>query len=203
MTAPSHDNRPFAGRIHLARHGKPNLSRRPWITRHGYRAWWAEYGKVDLRADQSPPDRLQDLANEAALVIASPIPRALRTAEMLVPKEAIEVDKLFEEAPLPAPFILPYLRTPAPIWAFLSRVSWLLGYTDGGESRYEAERRAHQAADRLIQLAADLRGDILLCGHGWFNYMTGKELKRRGWRVTEGGGSGYWDHTSYVAPDLN
>jgi len=86
------------------------------------------------------------------------------------------------------------------VWGITARFTWWLGYAGGGESRYEAELRAREAADRLIELAAEGDGDGLLCGHGWFNHMMARELKRRGWIKIKGGGERLWGHNTFASP---
>lgn len=181
--------------------GAPALSRRGWVSRDGYTDWWAEYGRVGLAPDETPPPLLKALASKVVQFVASPIPRAKATAELLAEGREIHVDEVYEEAPLPAPLVIPFLRLPPPIWGFASRISWWLGYSAGGETRYQAEIRAREAADRLIELAANKNGDVLLCGHGWFNFMAAKELRKRGWTTVESSGvSGYWTLRSFASP---
>lgn len=191
----------FAGHIHLARHGEPDLVRKGWLSREGFNLWWAEYGQAGLVKSDEPPLLLQEIAERAAVIVTSPIPRAKATAERLAGNRDIIIDDIYQEAPLPAPLLLPFLRTSPPIWGILARFTWWLGYADGGETRYEAELRAREAADRLIELAADGGGgDVLMCGHGWFIHMAAKELKRRGWIKVKGGGKRFWDHKSFASP---
>lgn len=190
----------FAGRIHLVRHGKPDLPARGWLSRSAFTVWWAEYGRVGLVASHQAPAVLQEIAARAVTIVASPVPRAHETAMVLAVGRDIVVDEIYEEAPLPAPLILPYFRMSPVFWGITARVIWWLGYSGGGESRYEVELRVREAADRLIELAADCGGDVLLCGHGWFNHMAARELKRRGWIKIKGGGERFWDHKTFASP---
>ena len=189
------------GRIHLVRHGKPDLSRKTWLSRQGFNAWWAEYGRVGLAGDQVPPQEISEIAVTAKAILSSPIPRAQETAALLAGGQEVRVDAAFVEAPLPAPFVLPLLHITPPLWGTLARFTWWLGYSAGGETRFEAELRAEAAADQLIHLAASCGGDVLICGHGWFNHMMGRQLKQRGWRRESGEGrKGYWSHSSFASP---
>lgn len=190
----------FAGRIHLVRHGKPDLPIKGWHSRAGFNAWWAEYGLVGLVASDQAPVILGEIATGAAVIVASPTPRAHETARTLAENRDIVVDEIYEEAPLPAPWVLPFLHMSPLVWGVVARFTWWLGYADGGESRYEAELRARDAADRLIELAADNGGDVVLCGHGWFNHMMARELRRRGWIKIKGGGATFWDHKTFASP---
>ncbi len=84
------------------------------------------------------------------------------------------------------------------MWGVLSRLAWWFGYDGGGESRRMAEMRAARAASRLEKLASE--GPVLVCAHGWFNRMIGRELRRRGWRRVYDGGDRYWAWRRYHPP---
>lgn len=190
----------FAGNIHLVRHGAPDISRAVWLSRQGFNTWWTRYDRVGLAPASTPPERLRDIADEAAVIVSSPTPRARETGERLAGGRSVVADELYGEMPLPAPLVLPFLHLTPPLWGTLSRFAWWLGYADGGETRYEAEERTRLATDRLIELAADSGGDVVMCGHGWFIHMAGKELRRRGWIAMKRGGATHWDHKSFGSP---
>lgn len=105
----------FAGHIHLARHGEPDLPRSDWLSRDGFNAWWEEYERVGLLASGSPPRLLQEIAERAAVIVTSHIPRARATAERIAGDCDIIVDEIYQEAPLPAPLLVPFLRATPPI----------------------------------------------------------------------------------------
>jgi len=184
--------------IILVRHGKPALSRRVRIDRHGYVSWWAAYGESGLAPGERAPAELAQLARDADLFVASPLPRAAGTAKALCGGREIIVDEVFVEAPLPSPPI-PFVRLRPTTWGVLSRIFWWLGYAGKGESRRHAKIRALQAADQLIALARGRRL-VVLCGHGWFNRMTRKVLRQRGWQCAYDGGDSYWAYRRYEPP---
>lgn len=187
------------GSIHLVRHGKPDLSRAVKLNREGYNAWWDEYGRVSLVADQEIPDIARTIAEACSVILSSSIPRAAETAEVLATAREVIVDDVFVEAPLPAPWI-PFVRMRPLAWGTISRIAWILGYADGGETLRDCQTRAAQAADILIEHAGN--GDhVMVCAHGWFNRMIGRALRRRGWDKTNGkGGDKYWGFRTYNPP---
>ncbi|MEL6364414.1 MAG: histidine phosphatase family protein [Pseudomonadota bacterium] len=187
----------MSGRIITARHGRPDLSREVRLTAKEYDAWWATYEETGLHADEAPPDALVRIAADAAHLWSSVRPRAVETARHAAGFEREPVqDPLFVEMPLPAP-PLPGLRLAAGQWNVLARLFWIGGYAPPGvESHAAAWRRIGKAAGRLEEGAGD--GDVLLCAHGYFNWMLDRHLRRAGWRRAErSGGNRYWSYRIY------
>jgi broad specificity phosphatase PhoE len=78
------------------------------------------------------------------------------------------------------------------VWGFLARFWWwYFNHHEGAETRAQAEARAELAADRLEAKAA-LGQDVVLLAHGFFNFMIGRALRRRGWRLADSQGYRYW-----------
>jgi len=186
------------GAITMARHGRPALSRREWLSAKGWTDWWAAYDRSGLAEGETPMPVLVDIASESDFVVSSTLQRARETARLVAPGREFEEDALFVEAPLPAPRLPGWLKMRPAMWGVLSRIVWWFGYHGGGESRRMAEARAEQAASRLEILAE--HGDVLLCAHGWFNRMVGRVLRRRGWRRVYDGGDRYWAWRRYHPP---
>lgn len=180
------------GAIVLARHGEPAISRKVKLTAEGYRLFWARYEALGIRAGQTPPEDLKACVAAAGTVIASTRLRSIETAEAVVCGRAFARDPLFIEAPLPPPDLPRWIKLPPSIWGFLARVWWwLFNHHEGGETRDEARARAEQAAALLTDLTASGE-DVVVLAHGFFNYMVGRALKRRGWRLTASQGYKYW-----------
>lgn len=178
-------------RIHLVRHGKPDISRNVWLTRSEYIEWWAHYTHVGLAPDEAPRDATLHTARQCSRLLSSSLKRAVETAETLAEGKQITSSGLYVEAPLPPLWIFSWLKAKPIAWGTLSRVTWWMGFSGGQESHWEAKRRAWSAVDQLTQLA-DEHGDVMLCGHGWFNRMIAKRLKQSGWRRDGTGGDAYW-----------
>ena len=186
------------GDVILVRHGRPALSRRVRLDWRGYVTWWASYGESGLGKEERPPEQLKAIACNADLILSSPLPRARETATALNNGRPVDSDPLFVEAPLPAPHI-PFIKLRPGAWGVVSRICWWLGYAAKGESRRHAKARARLAADRLAELASG-RNMVVLCGHGWFNRMTRKVLRQRGWQCAYDGGDSYWAFRRYEPP---
>lgn len=193
----------MAGRIITARHGRPNLTRDVRLSAAEFGAWWAQYDESGLHPDEEPPKSLIDLAAKATTVLSSTLPRAIETARHATQgtKEA-PADPMFVEAPLPPPPV-PMLKLTPTTWGVISRTFWFLGFAPAGtESHAQTWRRVDEIAGRLAEHAAD--GDVLLCAHGYLNWMIDRKLRRSGWRrAGREGGNHYWSWRIYepVAAD--
>lgn len=190
----------MTGRIITVRHGRPNLSRDLRISSREYGNWWARYEESGLHPDQAPPADLVALARCAPTVISSTLPRAVETArEVTGGRPDVPADPMFVEAPLPPPPV-PVLSLRPGQWGVISRAFWVFGYSpEGMETHREAWRRVDRITDRLKTLADG--GDVLLCAHGYLNWMIDRRLRRSGWRrVQRDRGNDYWSWRIYEAP---
>lgn len=189
----------MSGRIITARHGRPDVDRTVSISAKEYGTWWADYDLAGLAKDQSPPDSLCQVAADAETVWSSTLPRAIETAAWVTGgSRDVPQDPLFVEAPLPAPPV-PLLKTNPVHWGRISRAFWFLGYAPNGvENHLAANRRVQLIIDRLIDQAAT-GGDVLLCAHGYLNWMIDGQIRRRGWaRIAHQGGNDYWSWRAYL-----
>ncbi len=181
----------MSGRIITVRHGLPDQDRNVRITAREYGDWWAGYDRSGLAPGQTPPAELFDLAAQAATVVSSTLPRAIETAEMLT-RGAREIrhDPIYVEAPLPPP-PTPFLRLRPGAWGVVSRSFWFWGYAPNRvENHFAAWRRVAQVASRLIDLSA--AGDVMLCGHGYLNWMLDRRLRKVGWRKSAHAGRNHY-----------
>jgi broad specificity phosphatase PhoE len=180
------------GAIVLARHGEPALSRKVRLDSEGYRRWWARYEDGGLLDGQTPPEALKALAREAHAVFASTRLRSIETARAVAGDRSFVEDPLFIEAPLPPPRFPSFLKFSPRAWGVIARFWWwVFDHHDGEESRRQAKARAREAAQELVEAAADGR-DVLVLAHGFFNGMIGVELGRLGWRCVRDEGFRYW-----------
>jgi broad specificity phosphatase PhoE len=190
----------MSGRIITARHGRPSLSRDVRISARGYGDWWARYDASGLHPDEEPPEALVHLAKGAKTVISSTLPRAIETArEVTRGAREAPADPIYVEAPLPPPPIPSWVKLSPGKWGVISRTFWFLGYAPPGiESHGQTWRRVAEIAERLGGYAQE--GDVLLCAHGYLNWMIDWRLRRSGWRrVRRDGGNGYWSWRVYEA----
>lgn len=187
----------MTGRIITARHGRPDLSRDQRITAREYGDWWARYDASGLAPDERPPGALMRLADGAETVLSSTLPRAIETAAKATGGRCeVPADPIFVEAPLPPPPV-PFLRLRPGPWGVVSRTFWFIGYAPGGvENHLQTWARVKKITARLADHAAD--GDVLLCAHGYLNWMIDRQLRREGWRrVERDGGNHYWSWRIY------
>lgn len=182
------------GTIVVVRHGQPHADRNVRVDHRGYREWWRSYDEARLHPEERPPQELERLAEQADVIYASTLPRAIHTAQMIAGGRQIITDPVFVEAALPPPPLWGRLRPG--LWGILARMAWWFGRHDGMESRQEAEVRAEAAVATLTAQA--LRGQhVVVCAHGWFNRMMRPVLRRQGWREVEDRGDSYWSYRRY------
>ncbi|HMH64459.1 MAG TPA: histidine phosphatase family protein [Rhizomicrobium sp.] len=186
-------------RILLIRHGQPNIALRPATDHAGFAAYIDAYEEAGLSPANLPPDELRDLARELDHVFTSDRPRSRQSATALAAHAELTADPLFAEAPLAAPR-LPLLRMRVPKWAVVSRLLWHAGFHPGIETARSASGRAVRAADILIAKASKT-GVAALVAHGYFNWMIGRQLKRRGFRRTGSHQARYWNTVIYERKD--
>ena len=187
------------GVITLARHGEPNISRKVRLNAAEYAAWWGRYEETGLLPGQSAPAGLVATAGAAALILCSTRPRAVESAMAIAGGREVEIDIRFIEAPLPPPRWPAWFKLSPRHWGVVSRFWWwFFNHHEGQERRKAAQLRADEAADYLMAMAY-AGDDVLLIAHGFFNYMIGHSLMRRGWRLAENQGHAYWASRRYVA----
>jgi len=183
---------PRPGAITLARHGEPALSRKVRFNAPAYGEWWARYEEGGLLSGQTPPDSLKATARRAGVMIASTRRRSVETATAVAEGKAFATDPLFIEAPLPPPPWPRWIKMSPKHWGFFARFWWwFFDHHAGQESRAQAELRADQAADLLIDLSKNGQ-EVLLVAHGFFNTMIGLSLQKRGLKKTLDQGFQYW-----------
>lgn len=191
----------MAGMIVTARHGRPNVDRSVKITAREYGYWWANYDKTGLAPDQEAPQCLRVIASDAEKVFSSTLPRSIESAAWVVEQgREVPRDAIFVEAPLPAPTFFPeFIKLTPTTWGVISRFFWCFGFAPGEtENHIKARKRVRDVADRLIAEAADAEGDVLLCAHGYLNWMIHGVMLKRGWELVDHqGGNNYWSHRAY------
>jgi hypothetical protein len=78
----------------------------------------------------------------------------------------------------------------------ISRLLWHAGFAPGIESSFAASLRAAKAADLLMAEAAK-SGTAALVAHGYFNFLIGRVLKRRGFVKRGSHRARYWNSVIY------
>jgi broad specificity phosphatase PhoE len=182
-------------RIILIRHGQPAIALAPRTGHRQFGAYIDAYEEAGLEPSSLPPQELQDLVRELDAVFTSGKPRAHQSAQRLVPHAQLIADPLFVEAPLASP-PLPLLQLQVPKWAVMARALWHLGFTPGIENYRRARHRARAAADILVGQARST-GVAALVAHGYFNWMIGRQLRRRGFTRRGTHQARYWNTVIY------
>ena len=186
------------GAIVLARHGEPAISRKVRLSSRQYREFWASYEVLGLLPGQSPPKTLMGFVERCGTLVASTRLRSIESAEALAQGRSFSREAMLVEAPLPPPDWPEWLRLSPRLWGFIARVWWwFFDHHEGGESRGQAEVRADAAAQMLERLAAQGQ-DVVVLAHGFFNFMIGRALKRRGWKLVHSEGYKYWSMRRFV-----
>jgi broad specificity phosphatase PhoE len=199
----SMDAAPLAGaaahvkplKITLIRHGRPAIATAPRTSHREFRTYIDDYEDAGLDPTSAPPEELQDLIGELGVVFTSGRKRAEESARVLAPNAELIVDPLFVESPLASPRI-PLLKMRVTKWAVVSRLMWYAGFSPKIEGYRKSKRRAAKAADILIGRARK-DGQTALVAHGYFNYLIGIELRRRGFRQTGSHKARYWNDVTY------
>ena len=196
VPAASTDGR--GGAIVLARHGEPALSRKVRLNAREYRDFWAQYEVLGLLPGQSPPAALAAFVERCGVLVSSTRLRSIESAEKLALGREFAREAVLIEAPLPPPNLPSWIRLSPSMWGFLARFWWwFFNHHEGEETRGQAEARAAQAAVMLERLAASGE-DVVVLAHGFFNFMIGRALKRRGWRLVHSQGWKYWSMRRFV-----
>jgi broad specificity phosphatase PhoE len=182
-------------RIILVRHGQPHIALSPTTGHQGFADYIGAYEAAGLDPASLPPRELQELARELGAIFASDRARAHQSARLLAAEKPFVLDPLFAEAPLASPPI-PLLKMSVPGWAVVSRLLWHAGFAPGIENVPAVRLRARKAADILIARAQAV-GSVALVAHGYFNFMLGRELKRRGFARQGSHRARYWNTVIY------
>jgi broad specificity phosphatase PhoE len=184
------------GRIILIRHGQPAIPVAPRASHREFRNYIDAYEQSGLDPRSAPPEELQDLVGELAAVFTSGKKRADESARILAPNAELIADPLFAEAPLAAPRI-PLLKMRVPKWAVVARIFWHAGYHPEIENYRRAKNRAIKAAEILI-IRARTDGAAALVAHGYFNFLIGRELRRRGFAKSGSHRARFWNAVIYT-----
>lgn len=183
--------------ISLIRHGKSQLIENDRIVFAEFMQWVEKYDLNGVFEEPVYPDLTMEKVADAKLVITSDLKRSLVSAKLLNPKTKIISDPLFRETELPTNLKLLFnLKFKPNTWAVILRLLWLIGYSNQCESLSQARVRAKNASEKLIAYANE-HNSVVVVGHGFFNRLIAKELKKMGWKGRTGTGAKHWNCTTY------
>ncbi|MCK5810128.1 MAG: histidine phosphatase family protein [Cocleimonas sp.] len=184
-------------KITLLRHGKPDFKIPKRAAIKDIANAIKGYDNAGIAADSLPPQSAIDMANNVNVIICSHLPRSLESAKKLTQQPIYLSDALFREASLPRPNSnRSFPQLSAAMWLTIFRLLWLMGYDKNGESIVITRKRAKRATETLVELAQQHQ-HVLLAGHGVFNYLLAKELKKLGWKASKKSPREYWEYTTY------
>ncbi|MBS4196517.1 histidine phosphatase family protein [Lederbergia citri] len=184
--------------ISLIRHGKSQWTEDKPITCQEFKNWVAKYDRHGVCEKTSYPLETLEKIAAAKIVITSDLTRSIESAKLLNPDIHANSDPLFRETELPIPLTKLFgLKLNANMWAVLLRCLWFIGYSRGCESLREAKKRAEKASILLIHYAKEHQ-QVVLVGHGFFNMLIVKELKKLGWVSARKTSSKHWEYTTFT-----
>ncbi|WP_088072286.1 histidine phosphatase family protein [Gottfriedia luciferensis] len=183
--------------ISLIRHGKSLWTEDKPITSKEFKIWIQKYDSNGVTEEDTYPSDTLKKIEDTKVIITSDLNRSIKSAELLNPKVTSKPDSLFRETELPTPLTnLLGLRLKPNIWAVILRCLWFSGYSTNCESLNEAKTRAKKATNLLIKYAQEYN-EIVLVGHGFFNLLIAKELKKTGWKSNKKISSKHWHITTF------
>jgi broad specificity phosphatase PhoE len=180
--------------IVLARHGRPKLDHKRWITPLELGDWIRAYDEGGVLVEEVP-QQIRAKAAQSSWIVSSPLLRCVQSAEALASLQNINPEELLREAGLPHA-LWGFPRLPPSVWTVLFRAAWFLGYSANAESLGLAKNRARSAARRLIELAQEHQS-VFVMGHGIMTALIARELTRSGWAGPKRPAHGYWQFSVY------
>jgi broad specificity phosphatase PhoE len=173
----------------LVRHGRSAHIETGWLDVEGVRRWMAAYDAAEIAPEHAPPPELEALARQAAILVASDLPRTVASAMRLAPGREIVRTALLREVPLEQPDRpLPAfggIRLPFRAWGMVWGSRWLVAYLrkqpPPGVSPAELAR-AEEAAEWLVEQATQEADRVVVVTHATFRVVLAQALARRGWR---------------------
>ncbi|MDY0406768.1 histidine phosphatase family protein [Virgibacillus sp. 179-BFC.A HS] len=134
---------------------------------------------------------------KANIVITSDLKRSIDSAKLLNLHGKYITDPLFREVEIPANISsLKGLTFKPATWSVISRLLWFCGYSRDCESLIHARVRAEKAANVLVEYAKE-HTNVVLVGHGFFNMLIAKELRKMGFRGRRKTNSRHWGITTF------
>jgi hypothetical protein len=181
-------------RITIIRHGMPEAHHRyaihTLLKGSDLIELITDWNKCELSSENRIPNKLKVHIDGSGKFITSKLKRAIDSFRLLGIKES-ESTELLNEGELPYGF-LKEIYLPLALWAFLTRLLWVIGFHKNSESCKEFKNRIKKAAD-YIDGQSHRSDHIVVMGHGFTNMQLKKEIKRKNWKhILNHGGHGYW-----------
>ncbi len=182
--------------ISLIRHGKSKHIENNRITSKEFQDWVEKYNKSGVFEENNYPSVTLKKIATANIVMTSDLKRSIESAGLINQNIRVVSNALFRETELPSfPSILGLKLSPNS-WAVILRCLWFIGYSRQCESWLDAKQRAKQASKQLVKYAGEHQS-VVLVGHGFFNRLIAKELKKMGWDGKRKSSMKHWNCTTY------
>ncbi|MED4229492.1 histidine phosphatase family protein [Neobacillus cucumis] len=183
--------------ISLIRHGKSLLTENDKITCLEFKNWVEKYDYNGVFKELTYPSTTLEKIATANVVITSDLKRAVDSARLLNPLKEIITYPLFRETELSSNASqLCNVKLKPSIWAIVLRILWFSGYSNECESLDQAKFRANKASQQLIDYANEYKS-VALVGHGFFNMLIAKELRKKGWKGKSKRDAKHWNCMSF------
>lgn len=189
-------------RILLVRHGhSAHNGRAGWLDAAGILRWRDAYDAAGILDDSQPSAELVAEVASADRLVASDLPRAIASAERLIPGKAVDVLPLVREMYLDLP---PWLiaRWPLKVWEIAIFLHWTAREVRHGIAAPEEIQRAVAAVSALEERSRE-SANIVVVTHGAFRRLLALRLIEQGWTAGErtGGFNNWsvWRYTSSAA----
>lgn len=142
-----------------------------------------EFDRACNTYDRSPIHTARNKKNydSAEVIYISSLPRTRDTARLILPNREYIENEIFNESSIRSFASLPF-PLPTALWFLFGRLQWLFGFQRQPETQQQTKRRAKQAADILESDKG--KESVLLISHGMFLRVLVKELKSRGYLLT-------------------
>lgn len=184
--------------ITLIRHGKSTWDDNRRVNYQGFKNWINQYDEHGIFEEKKPyPFVTLKKIESAAIILSSDLKRSIDSATVLKPGFNGPSLQIFREIEFPGvPEMVERIKLHPSTWAVILRVSWFAGYSKECESYKEANQRAGQAAELLIEYAEQY-SSVVLVGHGFFNFLVAKRLQQKEWIGPSNSSFKHWEATTY------
>ena len=182
--------------ITLIRHGRSTHIEKQRINHVEFQNWVEKYDSSGVFEETTYPSLTCNKIQSAHLIVTSDLKRSIDSAKLLH-KEKQKISKqLFRETELPVLSKEVRLKLKPNSWAIILRCLWFCGYSKQCESFKEAKQRANKAAKQLIN-DTEKHSSVVLVGHGLFNRLIARELRKLGWKGKRKSSVKNWGSTTY------
>ena len=171
-------------RIYLLRHAEVAIEKPGWGKAEKVREYKKQYNRAPVKKEIS--EELQLVADSLAAIskiYCSKLLRSQQTAGLLFGDSVnCETDQRLNEIEYPV-LNNKLIKFPVKFWLSLSRGLWMLNLNKKGTNSVKEEKE--RIGKLAVELAAisEKEGNVFIVGHGFFNRLMLKELKKNGWKV--------------------